>query len=188
MNRVYNLSEVCRKLNERGDYSGGVQYLHKLVKQGVIPHDGEGRKKLYDIDEVAQALENKKTMFHTKTGLETIPPPEDGQTPEEYHEEVVAKLGSNPSLMDSKTFLTIYQGKIAQQKYDIEAKKLVYRDEVEQKAFKVARVIRDQLLTLPERLSGEVASSTDPKEIKEIMYKEINEVLTFLHEGEALYE
>jgi len=59
---------------------------------------------------------------------------------------------------------------------------------VEQKAFIVARVIRDQMLTLPERLSGELASSTDPKEIKEIMYKEINEVLMYLHEGEALFE
>ena len=187
-----NQSAVHRQLVEKGVVTYSRPYFAKLVKEGKIPYTEVNGKKTFDYKKVKNSLGDSQLRVgkphNAKKKLDDLEPPKEGQSPEDYKNEIATELGANPTLADSKTFLTIYQGKIAQQKFDIEASKLVYRDEVEQKAFIVARVIRDQMLTLPERLSGELASSTDPKEIKEIMYKEINEVLMYLHEGEALFD
>ncbi len=186
------IGELHKKLTEDGHITSTRQYLSKLATEGKIPYTMKGKRKNFVYKKVVASLDTfrvkPESPANAKKSLESIPPPKEGQSQEEYKQELKMELGEAPTLADSKTFLTIFQGKIAEQKFDIEAGKLIYREEVEQKAFTVARVIRDQLLTLPERLSGELASSTDPKEIKEIMYKEINQVLTFLHDGEALYD
>ena len=52
----------------------------------------------------------------------------------------------------------------------------------------MARVLRNQILAIPERLAGELASTTDVREVKEIMYKEINEVLEYLSSEKDLYD
>ncbi len=186
------LSALHRELQKNKVVSSSRQYLSKLVGEGKIPYSEIKDKKHFDYDDVVKALGGIELRVgspaNAKKTLHDLPLKKEGQSAKEYKEELVMELGAEPTLADSKIFLTIYQGKIAQQKFDIEAGLLVYRDDVEQKAFTVMRVVRDQMLTLPERLGGELASSTDPKEIKEIMYKEINEVLMFLHEGEALYE
>ena len=189
-----NLTKLHKKIIDDGVATFSRPYLSKLIADGTIPFKWVNNKKDYVFAEVVEALVNSKERSSSsvkdiqKKTLHDLPLKKEGQSAKEYKEELVMELGAEPTLADSKIFLTIYQGKIAQQKFDIEARLLVYREDVENKAFIVMRVIRDQMLTLPERLGGELASSTDPKEIKEIMYKEINEVLMFLHEGEALYE
>ena len=187
-------AQLHAKLVKNGVVTFSRAYLSKLTKQGFIPYKEDGKRKSYDYKEVVKALKEYRTRPekpHNAKGrsdLSSIPAPKEGQTPEEYEKEIADSIDKKPTLAEAKTFLTIYQGKISQQKFDVEAGKLVYRDEVEQKAFIVARTIRDQLLTLPERLAGELASMNDIIEVKELMYKEINEILTYLHEGEALYD
>ncbi len=60
------------------------------------------------------------------------------------------------------------------------AGKLIYRNDVEQKAFTSTRVIRDQVLMLPERMSGELSNINEPEQIKEILFEEINKILESL--------
>jgi hypothetical protein len=106
--------------------------------------------------------------------------PEDGQSQEDYNRLIVSAGGEAPTINDANVFYTIYRGKLAQQKFDIEAEKLVYRSEVEDKAFSTARVVRDQLLSIPERVSAELAVKTDPAEIREFLYEEIIRTLSVL--------
>ena len=186
------MSALHRELTANGVVTSSRPYLAKQVKEGKIPFKMDGKKKVFDYDTVVEALSacvvRPEKPHNAKGSIKDIPPPKEGQSQEDYEREIKEKLGHEPTLNDSKIFLTIYQGKLAEQKFDIEAGKLVYRDEVEQKSFAVARVLRDQILAIPERLAGEVASSTDTREIKEIMYKEINSVLEYLSSETMLYE
>ena len=186
-----NLSAVHRELVSNGIIKSSRQYFTRLVKEGKIPYDENDGKKVFNYNNVVKALGeciSRPSMSNPSKDIHNYPTPKKGQSKEDYEQEVVATLGDNPSLTDSKVFLTIYQGKLAQQKFDVEEGLLVYREDIEQKAFTVIRVLRDQILAIPERLAGDVASTTDPKEVKEIMYKEINEVLSFLSSEKVLYE
>ena len=186
------ISALHRELKANKVVSSSRQYLTKLSTEGRIPHEEVDGKKQYNYDAVVKALGEitlRPEKPHNAKGFhENLPPLKEGQSKDEYEREVKAKLGKDPTLTDSKVFLTIYQGKIAEQNFEREAGRLVYRDDVEQKAFKVVRVLRDQILAIPERLAGEVASTTDPREVKEIMYKEINQVLEYLSSEKVLYD
>ncbi len=186
-----NITQLHKELTKNKVITSSRPYLSELARDGKIPFTGEGRSKRFDYQAVVDALGSIRVRVEPAANaknLDHFPPLKEGQTKEDYEREVRAKLGDDPSLTDTKIFLTIYQGKLAEQKFDIEAKRLVYRDDVEQMAFSVVRVLRDQILAIPERLAGEVASSNDPREIKEIMYKEINQVLDYLSSEKVLYE
>jgi len=157
----------------------------KLVARGIIDiKKTVQNRRLYDTKTVLSNL-RKANLLRDNAGLtlSEMPPPLEGQTQEEYSKTVVASLGADPTINEANIFYTIYRGKLAQQKYDIEAERLVYRSEVEDKAFSTARVIRDQLLTIPERMSAEIATKSDPVEIRELLYAEIIKTLSIISTG-----
>ena len=164
-------AEVLRKLKEKYKITFSKQYFSKIVKEGKIPYIEVNNKKDYDIKEVAVALQNLRQKLPN------------GEKFKDTNED-----GSAKTINQTKIFLQEYQGKLAQQKYDIEANKLVYREEVEQKAFTVMRVLRDQLLAIPERITADIMASENIKEGKEVFFKELNEVLLYLSEEKVLYE
>lgn len=86
------------------------------------------------------------------------------------------------ALAQANTIKSIYQGKSLKLKYEVELGKLVERSVVEDAAFKVARTIRDKMLSIPERVSSEFASTTDLHVIKERLYAEILVALESLSE------
>ena len=164
------VAELLSKLKDEHGFTFTRQYIQKLAKDGKIPYVEVGSKKTYVFDEVLQALQN---LQQKHTGIKF---------------EAKNKDGSLKTINSTKIMLQEYQGKLAQQKFDIEAGKLVYREDVENKAFTVARVLRNQVLALPERLAGELASTNDINEIKEILYKELNEVLEYMSSEKDLYD
>jgi len=133
-------------------------------------------KKFFDTIDVVADLDRLGLLIKKidKPSLEDLPMPEEGQSQEEY----IASLGVNPSLSDANIFYTIFRGKLAQQKFLIEAEKLISKAEVENKAFSIARVVRDQMLAIPERVAGELSSMSDPAEIRELLYSSIINALS----------
>ena len=165
------LSEVLRLLQEKDGVTFTRQYLDKLVNKGVIPFDEVNGKKVFEYKTVAEAI---RTSQQRPKGIEEKFDPKD-------------KDGKDKTINSTKIKLQDYQGKLAQQKFDVEAGKLVYREDVENKAFTVARVIRDQFLTLPERVSGGLLGLDNVHDIREYLHKEINLVLEGLT-AKGLYE
>ena len=54
---------------------------------------------------------------------------------------------------------------------------LIEVDKVEQEFFKMARVTRDAILNIPNRISGECAAETNPQKVHEILTRAINDAL-----------
>jgi len=164
--------EVLSQLKEKDGITFSKQYLGKLVKEGKIPYtEVKGKKKSFEYEAVKQALQNMKQRLPN------------GEKFNAQNED-----GSTKTINSTKIFLQEYQGELAKIKVDVAKGELVPRDEVEQKAFTVMRVVRDQILAVPERLAGDLASTTDVKEVKEIMFKELNQVLLYLSDEKVLYE
>ena len=201
MAKLYTAKEVHTKLTKKQIVTTKLSTFHEHVEKGKIPfHHVDGKMgKFFKYTEVKEALikqalgsrppKNSKPMYgsNLKTGktlnedfidkLDNAPEPKKGQSQQEYGAAVVAELGVEPTLTDANIYKTIYIGKREKLRYETDAGLLISRDDVESKAFEVARTIRDKLLTVPERLSNELASIDDPHMIKELLYKEFKILL-----------
>jgi predicted site-specific integrase-resolvase len=71
----------------------------------------------------------------------------------------------------------VFKAKLAEQKFEEQAGLLVRVEEVEKEAFEVARRVRDNLLNIPTRISGELLGNDSQEEIEKILEKEIRTVL-----------
>ena len=171
------LRDVYNKLIKKKVISYSEPYLRKLVAQGKIPYTEEGTKKVFDYKEVKRSL----GALQQKTNGTQLQPDGTNFNPKD-------KDGKEKTINSTKIRLQDYQGKLAQQKFDMEAGKLVDREEVERKSFIVARVLRDQFLALPERITADIMSATNLREGKEILHAEINQLLQFLSDESKLYE
>lgn len=60
---------------------------------------------------------------------------------------------------------------------------VVDKQQVETEAFRIARQVRDALLTIPDRLAGVIAAESDGTKIRDLLVKEINLALTALAEA-----
>jgi hypothetical protein len=181
MKMLYKQKEVLKLLYKNNIATFNKSSFSEAVSRGQIPYHYEDgvKTKLYDYDEVVEAIKKagigKPPSLIEK--LDKAPPPKAGQTKEEYGEQIVHELGEKPSVTDANIYKTIYQGKIEKIKYEKLMGELIPREAVENKAFETARAIRDKILTIPERLSNELASISDAHQIKELLFKEFEMLL-----------
>lgn len=78
-----------------------------------------------------------------------------------------------PPLAESKTLQAAYQARLAQIEYEEKSGKLVDADEVKKAAFKAARVTRDAILAIPDRVAAQFAGMTDPFTIHSTLTAEL---------------
>ena len=74
----------------------------------------------------------------------------------------------------------------ARLEYEARMGSLVDKDKVERMAFRLARLVRDTLLNLPDRLAGILASETDQHKIHATLTKELRQALEELATEELL--
>lgn len=78
-----------------------------------------------------------------------------------------------PPLAESKTLQAAYQARLAQIEYEEKSGKLVDADQVKKTAFKAARVTRDAILAIPDRVAAQFAGMTDPFTIHSTLTNEL---------------
>jgi hypothetical protein len=66
-----------------------------------------------------------------------------------------------PSISESQTLKLAYQAKLAQLEYEEKTAKLVDAEDMKKRAFRVARVTRDAMMAIPDRVAAEFAGMTD---------------------------
>ncbi len=195
---LHTQKEVLKLLKQKGVATFNKSSFSEAVKRGQIPYRTEKgvHNKLYCYADVAKAIKKAgigglKGVSKPKVDditdppsiqdkINDIPDPRQGQSQEEYKEIVATQLGADATITDANIFKVIYQGKLEKIKYEKELGQLISREEVENKAFKVSRAIRDKILSIPERMSSELASIDNPHVVKELLYKEFGLALTEL--------
>ena len=194
MPTLYRQRDILIKLKKNNIANFTNPSFVGAVNKGQIPiAETKSNVKFYYYKDVKKAiLKAGIGGIHTNRGkvfkqLDTIPPPTSTTTADNYGEDVVAKLKSNPTITDVNIYKAIYSGKLEQLKYEKEQNLLIKKDVVEEKAYSVARIIRDKINTIPERLSNELATMTDPHAVKELLFSEFSKLLSDFSEKE-LYE
>lgn len=194
---LHTQKEVLKLLKKKGVATFNKSSFSEAVKRGQIPYRNEEgvHNKLYFYPDVAKAIKQAgiggvviKGLRDVKPDditdppsiqdkLNDIPDPRKDQSEDEYKDVLVKSLGEDATITDANIFKTIYAGKLEKLKYEKELGLLISREEVENKAFNVSRAIRDKILSIPERMSSELASIDDPHVVKELLYKEFGMML-----------
>ena len=86
-----------------------------------------------------------------------------------------AKDGEAPtgSFAEAQAEKERYKAKLAKLEYEEKIGKLVDRESVEREAFRVARVVRDAMLSIPDRLAALVTAETDQAKNHAVLTQEI---------------
>ena len=126
-------------------------YIGKLKKQGKLIFN---EKNLIDADYAQKFLKENKERVTTNDN------PED-----------------EDSLTFHKTQTEKWKAKNEQLEYEIKLKKYVLIQDVENDAFEIAKIFKEQMLTLPDRTCNVFAAESDPMAIRNQMIKEIKKLL-----------
>ncbi|WP_168464779.1 hypothetical protein [Wolbachia endosymbiont of Ctenocephalides felis wCfeT] len=137
------------------------QYVCYLVKQGIV----ELKDGLIDREQANNALE-------------TIRDPSQPQR-RKNGEEGRSRNTNELSTMLLKTRIKneVERGKLLEAKAKAEIGELVSIEEVKREAFNTARVVRNNLLNIPDRVSALLASMNEAEKIHEKLTKEIRTAL-----------
>ena len=98
---------------------------------------------------------------------------------------VVAHLPEDaiPGLDVSRERKEHYQAELARVNAMKERGELVVAEEVKKVAFTLGRTLRDQMMGIPERVAGQLAATTDVREVFRLLDEEIRLALRCLADG-----
>lgn len=144
------------------------QYVCYLVKQGIV----ELKDGLVDREQANEALEVTRDPSQPlrRKGAENY---ENGKNRKNTNE--LATM-----LLKTRIKNEVERGKLLEAKAKAEIGELVSVEEVKREAFNTARVVRNNLLNIPDRVSELFGPITDAKKIHELLTKEIKTALESL--------
>ena len=154
------------------------QRVDKGIKDGLLANSitiiNKGKIKSYEID-----LEAGLKEWASK-----IDPAKQRDSDKQMETKNLGDAGGTASnYQRAKAVGETYKAKLAQLEYEEKAGKLVPVAQVKAEAFKIARNVRDSLMGLPERISAELASMTEPREIAIYVRAQISDALKDLTGG-----
>jgi phage terminase Nu1 subunit (DNA packaging protein) len=82
-----------------------------------------------------------------------------------------------PTMAESKTLEAAYKAQLARLEYEEKTGELLNAEKVRKESFKLARVTRDAMLAIPDRVSAELAGLTDPFAIHQKLMVEIRNAI-----------
>ena len=147
------------------------QYVGQMVAKGVIKLTG--RK--VDTDQADAALAAIR---------EPVRPERRGEASAAVPDAPALPRGDLPTLLlKTRIKSEVERAKLLEIKARVEAGKYVDADDVRVAAFNKARVVRDGLLNIPDRLSAVLATESDPARVHELLAAEIRTALEELSGG-----
>ncbi|MTI15136.1 hypothetical protein [Sansalvadorimonas verongulae] len=151
------------------------QYVAKLVKQGRIKlkrgkiDPVAAKKAIAQLAEPSTVLRKQQQEKTQDTGRTAEPPVVTGNT-------------KAVDYATARTMREAYRAKMARLDYEEREGKLVDARKVRDEAFQLARMVRDGMLAIPDRMADVLAAETDPAKIRAILIEELETVLEKLSE------
>ena len=139
----------------------------KYLQQGMIPSAKQIGRKWY-IDPQKADIELDAALGRTEKIVSKIPT-------KEYIDQ--SQKTPMPSLAANRAIKEMYAARLQKLEFEEKSKKLVPYDELKLKLSKLHLQVRDNLRTIPDRISPIVAAETDPSKIHSLITTEIRECL-----------
>ena len=141
--------------------------ITKYLKNGMIPSAKQIGRKWY-IDPQKADIELDAALGRTEKIVSKIPT-------KEYIDQ--SQKTPMPSLAANRAIKEMYAARLQKLEFEEKSKKLVPYDELKLKLSKLHLQVRDNLRTIPDRISPIVAAETDPSKIHSLISTEIRECL-----------
>ena len=77
----------------------------------------------------------------------------------------------------ARTMREAFRAKMAKLEYEEKSGTLTEAAKVKQDAFKAGRIIRDELLAIPDRMADVMAAEHDPRKVRELLQEELEAIL-----------
>ena len=138
--------------------------VRKAIKQGRISKDSSGKIN-------PQIADNQ---WDKNSDPAQIKRPDTSEKPD--YSQTSSPL-SGPSYQQSRAIKEAYSAKLIRLQFEKESKKLISVDEVKVAAFNAARMTRDRILNIPDRVIPQLVGKTDIFEMKEILRNELVKAL-----------
>ena len=138
------------------------QYVGKLVKQGKIEKVGAK----IDFQAASAALKMLADPARPRNTPDLLPDGSEG--------------GDSTTFAEAKTMKEVYQAKLARLKFEEESGKLIEKAEIEDKARDIAVIVKESLLTIPNKMMEQLAVESDPRKINVALDEEIRAILAEL--------
>ncbi len=136
-------------------------YVTKLIKKGVIQLK-KGKVDSAQAERAMKANADPVTLIRSEENTDLISP--QGQ----------------PGAVDfvtARTMREAFKAKLAKLEYEEKSGTLTDAAKVRQDAFKTGRIIRDELLAIPDRMADVLAAEEDPATVRQIIVDELELVL-----------
>lgn len=163
--------EYAESRKQRGLPGTTLSAVQKAIDSGRISTvpDDKGRRKIDpDVADIQWAKNTDPDQAARANGGKTAEIPAAAS--------VAVAAGSNDWLA-AKTRRELAEAQKAEIQLLELAGKLVSRDRVEAAAFSAGRMVRDMLLTVPQKLAGELIEQSDPVIIENMIRKQLRSVL-----------
>ena len=165
--------------------------ISKLLKTGQIPAGCMKKisgRKLIDRDKADAALsENLDRMYNpnpAKKGMPKSKPKKPSKPSKPEMARTTKTAGTKGmSMADAQKLQAQYKAAILKLDYEERTGKLILAASVDKDFFDIARLTRDAILNIPDRVSAELASMTDTHVISEKLTAELTQALEGLSRG-----
>ena len=95
----------------------------------------------------------------------------------DYSQNSIPNATNGPSYQQSRAIKEAYGAKLLRLQFEKESKKLISIDDVKVSAFNAARMTRDRILNIPDRVIPQLVGKTNIFEMKEILKAELIKAL-----------
>ena len=144
----------------------------RAARNGKISFVQSGQKKLVDPD-----IADREWLDNTD-GSKTRPKEDD-----EDSEQETKGPSSGQTYAAARAAREAFAANLKQLEYEEKTKQLVKADDIKKAAFNCARIVRDQILGIPDRISHIVASETDPDKVYKTIQDALHQALEELSRG-----
>lgn len=101
--------------------------------------------------------------------------------PDQEDEQVIPRAGNAAqTFAQSRAVKEAYLARLAKLEFEEKSGRLVNADGMKNEAFKLARIVRDAILNIPDRISAELAAETEPFKVHTRLTEELRVALEAL--------
>jgi len=145
----------------------------KAISKGRITREPDGK-----IDPAKADLEWEQNSDPGQVEAQSAPKPE---TPPKFRTKIEnapeAPSSEGPTYIQSRAIRELYVARLRKMEYEEKANRLVPLDKVTVRWFNLARQLRDQLLSVPDRIDAILAAESDRFKVNQLLTEEITRVL-----------
>ena len=137
-------------------------YITKLIKKGIVKLKN-GKVDSVQAEQAMKANADPVTLIRSDQSTDLAP--------------------TQPGAVDfvtARTMREAFKAKMAKLEYEEKSGTLTDAAKVKQDAFKAGRIIRDELLAIPDRMADVLAAEDNPYEVTRLLREEIEQALSAL--------